>query len=151
MQPCHICGNEISPARLHCPYCGSEQERSEGDISATKVYVRKTVNLEQGLPTVEQALQRLQQEIRTAQLERIRILTLIHGYGSSGKGGAIRKECRKKLDYICRRDEIKAFIPGEEFNRRQGTTKQLLSRFPQLADHPHLNRYNKGITVVVVF
>ncbi len=151
MHPCHICGNEISPALLRCRYCGSEQERLEGDISATKVFVRKTVNLEQGLPTVEQALQRLQQEISAARLERVRILTLIHGYGSSGKGGVIRKECRKKLDYLSRRAEIKEFIPGEEFNRRQGTTKQLLSRFPQLAEHPHLNRHNKGITIVVVF
>ncbi|MBU0946041.1 MAG: Smr/MutS family protein [Proteobacteria bacterium] len=151
MQLCHICGNEISSALLRCPYCGSTQDSEEGDGTATKLFLRKTVNLEQGLPTVEQALQRLQQEICAARLERVRLVTLIHGYGSSGKGGAIRKECRKKLDYLWRRGEIKGFIPGEEFSRRQGSTKQLLSRFPQLSDHPHLNRHNKGITIVVVF
>ncbi|MBU1139154.1 MAG: Smr/MutS family protein [Proteobacteria bacterium] len=115
------------------------------------MFKQKTVNLEQGLPTVEQALQRLQREISTARLEQIRILTLIHGYGSSGKGGAIRIACRKNLEYLCHRGEIKEFIPGEEFSRRQGSTKQLLSRFPQLSEHSHLNRANKGITLVVVF
>jgi Smr domain len=151
MQLCHICGNEISPALLRCPYCESAQDSKEGDVSTTTMFIRKTVNLEQGFPTVEQALQRLEGEISAARLERVRLVTLIHGYGSSGKGGAIRQECRKKLDYLCRRGEIKGFIPGEEFSRRQGTTKQLLSRFPQLSDHPHLNRHNKGITIVVLF
>lgn len=151
MQCCHICGNEISPALMRCPYCMSDQDSKEECLAATKVFRRKTVNLEEGLPTVEQALQRLQGEITTAHLEQIRILTLIHGYGSSGKGGAIRTACRKHLDYLCDKGKIREFIAGEEFSRRKGATKQLLSRFPQLSDHSHLNRQNKGITIVVVF
>ncbi len=151
MQPCHICGNEIAPASLRCPYCGSKREDEERDQTGSKPFSQKSVNLEQGLPTVDQALQRLQREITAARLEQVRILTLIHGYGSSGKGGAIRKECRKTLDYLCHRGEVKDVIPGEEFHRRQGKTKQLLSRFPQLLDHSHLGRQNKGITIVVVF
>lgn len=151
MQCCHICGNEISPALMRCPYCRSDQDSNEAGLSAAKVFKRKTVNLEEGLPTVEQALQRLQREIITARLEQIRILTLIHGYGSSGKGGSIRTACRKHLDYLCETGEIREYIAGEGFSRRKGATKQLLSRFPQLSDHSDLNRQNKGITIVVVF
>ncbi|MEA3466660.1 MAG: Smr/MutS family protein [Thermodesulfobacteriota bacterium] len=153
MQSCQICGNEIDVALLHCPYCGSVQENEEQDhsLSSPGKFSRKTVNLEQGLPTVEQALARLQQAIIAARLEQVRVLTLIHGYGSSGKGGAIRRECRKTLDYLCSKGEIADVIPGEDFSRRHGMVKHLLNRFPQLSRHPHLNNHNKGITLVVLF
>ncbi len=151
MQSCHICGNEILPASLRCPYCGSDQQSEEHTRGASRPFCQKSVNLEQGLPTVAQALDRLQREIAAARVEQVRLLTLIHGYGSSGKGGAIRKESRKMLSYLCQKGEVKEVVSGEEFHRRQGVTRQLLSRFPQLLNHPHLGRHNKGVTIVVVF
>ena len=99
---------------------------------------------------MEQALHRLQQEITTARLEQVCVLTFIHGYGSSGKGGAIRRECRKTLEYLLSKGEIRTVIPGEDFSRRHGSVKQLLLRFPVLLRHPHLNSHNKGITLVVL-
>ncbi len=125
-------------------------DQSGGQV-AGRGFRQKTVNLEQGLPTVKQALNRLQQEIRVARLERIRLLTLIHGYGSSGKGGAIRQECRKTLDYLLNRGDICVVIYGEDFSRRHGAVKQLLRRFPRLVTHPHLNNRNRGITLVQIF
>jgi len=120
-------------------------------LSFSKKFYQKTVNLEQGLPTVEQALHRLQQAIAAARHEHIRVLTLIHGYGSSGKGGTIRQECRKTLDYLRSKGEISDVFFGENFNRRSGAVKHLLHRFPELSRHPHLNNANKGITLVVLF
>ncbi len=153
MQTCDICGNEIDSRTLCCPFCGSNQNGAQQDqfTSQRKVLQQKTVNLEQGLPTVKQALKRLSQELQTARLEDITLLTLIHGYGSSGKGGAIRKECRKTLEFLKNRGEIKAIFFGEDFRQRLGPVKQLLHRFPELSRHPHLNRNNKGITVVLLF
>ncbi len=140
-------------ALSHCPYCGSDQDLEDQNqsLSSSKNFSQKTVNLEQGLPTVEQALVRLQQAITAARLEQVRVLTLIHGYGSSGKGGAIRRECRKTLDYLCSKGEIVDVISGEDFSRRHGMVKHLLNRFPNLSSHPHLNNHNKGITLVVLF
>ena len=98
-----------------------------------------------------QALSRLQQEIQTARNEQISVLTFIHGYGSTGKGGAIRLESRKTLEYLKSCSKIGDVIFGEDFNRRHGKIKQLLHRFPDLTRHPHLNNHNKGITLVVLF
>lgn len=152
MQSCKICGNEIDSRTVRCPYCGSAQDNKNHDqfTPSQKVFFQKTVNLEQGLPTVKQALSRLQQEIVTASLEQITVLTLIHGYGSSGKGGAIRLECRKTLGYLLSRGEIGMVVFGEDFSHRHPSVKQLLRRFPQLSRHPHLNNHNKGITLVVL-
>ncbi len=151
MYLCHICGNDISPADSKCPYCGNSQDDQKQDDFSRKEFSQKTVNLEQGRPTVDTALLRLQREIETAKMEKVRLLTVIHGYGSTGKGGAIRRECRKTLEYLCQKGVIVSFIPGEEFHRRHGRTKQLVSRFPVLATHSHLGKQNKGITVVVLF
>lgn len=148
---CQICGNSIEASALRCPYCLSEQEKEKDSLPTKPRFSQKTVNLEQGLPTVEQALRRLKAELESAAQEQIRILTLIHGYGSTGKGGAIRLECRKTLSFLASNGTIHSFYPGEEFNRRQGHIKHLLGRFPDLNQHPHLNRNNKGITLVQLF
>lgn len=148
---CQICGNEIDSECKYCPYCSCKQEDDAQQAGAEKHFYQKTVNLEQNLPTVAQALSRLQGELASGKEEKIRILTLIHGYGSTGKGGAIRLEVRRTLDYLCSRGEIHTVIHGEDFTRRQGQTKHLLGRFPDLAYHPHLNQQNKGVTIVQLF
>jgi len=110
----------------------------------------KVVNLEAGRPIVEVALRRLQMELANARQQGLRVLTVIHGYGSSGKGGAIKVECRRFLEYLKGSGVINTFIPGEDFSRRSGPTRDLLRRFPRLADNVHLNRGNRGITMVVL-
>ncbi len=80
----------------------------------------------------------------------VNVLTLIHGYGSSGKGGVIRLECRKVLEFLKNKGIISDFIPGEDFNKRSGAVKALLRRYPQLGQDKHLNRGNRGITLVIL-
>ena len=153
MQACQICGNDIDYKCSCCPYCGSDQKGAGHNQSKPpkRKFYQKTINLEQGFPTVQQALIRLEQEIKTACLEHIRVLTLIHGYGSTGKGGAIRLECRKTLEYLNSKGDVAEVIFGEDFNRRNRSVKHLLGRFPELSRHPHLNNSNKGISLVVLF
>mgnify|MGYP002514787730 CR=1 FL=1 len=56
-----------------------------------------TVNLEAGHPTVEMARTHLNMAIRSAKANGTRVLKLIHGYGSSGKGGSIRSDVQAQL------------------------------------------------------
>ncbi len=151
MSLCQVCGNAMAATLSRCPYCKSEQENSWQSVGPKAKFTQKTINLEQGLPTVEQALARLKRELDTARHEKIRVITIIHGYGSTGKGGAIRLECRRVLAYLASLDEIHTVIHGEKFNRRQGSTKHLLSRFHDLVYHPHLNKNNRGITLVQLY
>ncbi len=50
----------------------------------------KELNLEHGMPTVDTALRWLESELDAARKMRRPALKLIHGYGSSGRGGKIR-------------------------------------------------------------
>lgn len=146
---CQVCGNDIARGILICPFCGGKQELQSGASIAGGTF-HKVVNLERGLPLVEGALKKLQTELDSARRQNLRVLTVIHGYGSSGKGGAIGAECRKVLAYLKANGEINTFIPGEEFRLRSGATRDLLRRFPQLATNVNLNKGNRGITLVVL-
>lgn len=149
MDLCQICGNEIKHGKAVCPFCGSKHV-SPTRRSTDRNFLHHTVNLEQGMPFVQSALNHLQVAIREAKSGRVQVLTIIHGYGSSGKGGAIRKECRKTLDYMCSRGQLNSYVPGEDFHKHNGVVKDLLNRYPQLRLNKNLNRRNQGITVVVL-
>lgn len=99
---------------------------------------------------MEVALNRCREVINDAILNKISVVTLIHGYGSSGKGGAIRSECRKTLEYMKSKKIISDYIPGEDFHKRSRQVRMLLQQYSQLTRDRNLNQGNQGITLVIV-
>ncbi len=150
MRLCQVCGNEIAAGTLVCRFCGSYQNQARGCADSRAGFRKRVVNIERGMPMVETALHHLQIALDEAKREQVRVVTVIHGYGSSGTGGVIRDECRKTLGYMYSRGEIKGYIAGEEFSRRKGETKALLRRYPKLTRDRNLNRGNPGITLVIL-
>ena len=112
--------------------------------------VIKVVNLEAGLPTVEQARAQLTTELANARREEVRLLKIIHGYGSTGVGGALRDGLLGSLGRMKMRGEIRNFVAGEDWRVADETTWGLLKRFPKLKSDSDLGRGNRGITVVVL-
>lgn len=149
MNLCQICGNDLYRGCRVCGFCGSEQPEMDAE-SCPRPFVHRTVNLEKGMPFVEQAISQLHSALNEARLLQVQVLTIIHGYGSSGRGGAIRKECRKILDYMCSSGEISNYIAGEDFHRRSGSVKDVLNRYPQLNGNGNLNRNNRGVTLIIL-
>ena len=76
----------------------------------------KTVNLEEGMPSVETARRRLSQELASGRANRLSYLKIIHGYGSSGRGGAIKRETHRFLAEKKRAGAIRDYLPGEDFS-----------------------------------
>ena len=132
---------------VQCPFCGAD--RAATAVSGGGPSHRE-VNLERGLPPVAQALDRLDKEIALAALLGIRVLTLIHGYGSSGEGGAIKTAVLRRLEFLRHTGRVREVVPGEGFENRSGRGRQLLRRFPFLSAHRDLNRANPGITLIVL-
>ena len=143
---CEICGNEVDSGMSRCPFCESALQFS----APAQGMPHREVNLKHGMPTVEQALGRLERRLDQTRKEGCRVITLIHGYGSSGRGGAIRQEIRAKLQYLKYRGEINDVFIGEHFSTGHGPGRHLLRRFPFLKQHRDLNRGNRGITLVVL-
>ncbi len=108
----------------------------------------KIVNLEAGLPTVEEARERLQREIFAARRQGITLLKLVHGYGSSGVGGDLRFSLQATLRQMAERKEIGDCIFGENWRTSDDRSWALLKRFPELKSDRDLGRANRGITIV---
>src|SRR5262249_31116885 len=89
------------------------------------------VNLEDGMPTVESARLRMQHEIQQARRNGVIALKLIHGYGSSGTGGALRTELQKDLRLSAQQGSLRAAIAGEEWRISDETTWDLLKKYPE--------------------
>ncbi|HUJ96250.1 MAG TPA: Smr/MutS family protein [Terriglobales bacterium] len=102
------------------------------------------------MPTVHQALGRLDYELAAARREGHRILKLIHGYGSSGAGGDIRIAVQRRLMEKSHDGEIRACIFGEDWSISDERTWKLLKTRPELKEDRDLGRKNLGITIVVL-
>jgi Smr domain. len=107
-----------------------------------------TVNLEQGMPTVRDALHHLDLSLSGAKPHGITILKLIHGYGSTGSGGKIKIEIIKALRGKKNKKQIVEFIPGEEFSPFDPRVQQLIGKYPEMLKDKDYARMNYGITMV---
>lgn len=110
----------------------------------------KVVDLEDGMPTVEQARLRLQYELQSARRAGCRAVKLIHGYGSTGTGGRLRLELQKDLRGAVQEGALRACIPGEDWRISDETTWELLKRFPEWKKDSDLGRNNRGISIVIL-
>lgn len=109
-----------------------------------------TVNLEEGRPTAEVALKRLFSEIHRARAERVKVIKLIHGYGSSGTGGVLRIAVRKELERLIKKGLVQFFVPGENFEIFSTDTIKMLDTCEKLRSDRDLGRFNSGITMVLL-
>ena len=110
----------------------------------------KVVNLEEGMPTVEQARLRMEYELQAARKDGYAAVKLIHGYGSSGAGGALRIELQTELRRHVQSGAIKGFIAGENWRLSDVGTWEFLKRFPKWKEDRDFGKSNKGISIVVL-
>ncbi len=110
----------------------------------------KTVILKEGMPSVEQARARLAGEIQIARQSGLRVLKIVHGYGSTGAGGDLRIALQATLRQMADRREIRDCIYGENWRTSDERTWTLLKQMPELKNDSDLGRRNKGITLVLL-
>lgn len=110
----------------------------------------KTINLEAGMPTSDQAVRRLTFELNSAKSMGYVVLKAIHGYGSSGVGGKIRVEVRSYLERQRNLKKIKLYEFGENFSIFSANTRAILSACPELRKDSDLDRHNNGVTFILL-
>jgi len=108
----------------------------------------QTLNVEAGLPTLDEARRMVAEQIRRAKREGTKVLKVIHGYGSSGKGGALCIGLRKSFGLRKKEGVIRDFIAGEDFSIFNDTVLGLLEAVPELRGDPDLGATNEGVTIL---
>jgi hypothetical protein len=102
------------------------------------------------MPSVQEALQRLDRAIALARQERHSVLKVVHGYGSTGAGGDIRIAVQKRLHELSEGGQIRGCIFGEDWSKTDDATWRLLQKESALKSDPDLGRRNQGITIVLL-
>jgi hypothetical protein len=102
------------------------------------------------MPSVQEALQRLEREIALARQGKVALLKIVHGYGSSGVGGDIRISVQKRLHELAEGGQIRGCIFGENWSKSDDAAWRLLQAQSALKSDPDLGRRNLGITIVML-
>lgn len=150
MKTCPVCGEDIARISSICPYCESPQDVG-GFMSSPvpRTAPVRTIDLEAGLPTVDEALEKLRARLASAQGDGVRLVRIIHGWGSgTGGGGRIRAAVRRWLEGQHAGGRFRGILPGDSYSRTEPAGRNLLRRFPDLESAERQDRRNPGITFV---
>ncbi len=110
----------------------------------------KIVNIEADMPTVEEARQLLLAEVKQARQSGVKALKIIHGYGSTGKGGALRGALRTSLLRRKKEGLVTRVIFGEKWSVFEEDTRYAIEHCPDLRNDRDLSRSNEGITIAIL-
>ena len=110
----------------------------------------REVDLARGMPRAEQAIRQMLFELRRSPGLGCSAVKLIHGYGSSGAGGRIRVEARRRLDRMKAGGEIWGYIPAASLSITDHDTLSVLDRRPISRRVRDLERHNNGVTFVLL-
>ena len=110
----------------------------------------KEVNIKYDMPTADDAVRRITYNIRNGKSFGAAAIKIIHGYGSSGKGGKIRVKAHSYLSEQKRKGLIRDFITGDNFSIFDEATRTAFRYCEELRHDPDLERHNNGITIVII-
>ncbi len=110
----------------------------------------ETANIEKFMPTVYQAEILVKNNLETYRRKGIKVFKIIHGYGSTGKGGALRTGIRDYLTQLKRAKIIADFVPGEDWSVFNETTRKILDLDSNFSKDSDLGKMNSGVTIIVI-
>lgn len=106
------------------------------------------INIKSLNQTVSVALAEFLVELDRAKFCNVKIIKVITGYGSHGKGGEIKKGLIPLLDKLKREKKIRDFFSGEKISREN---LYMLNKIcPELILDSEIVGYNSGVTLVVI-
>lgn len=104
------------------------------------------INIKQDMPLVADAMRYLQDSIVKHKRDKCQCVLIIHGYGSTGKGGAICEKARQWLKAQERNGKVKTVIFGEDFTLFNFKALELKNKYQELEQLMRV--CNNGVTVV---
>lgn len=108
----------------------------------------ETLNIKEDLPPADIAVVNLEIEIERLKGSNIKAIKVIHGYGSHGVGGEIKRQLNIRLAELKKLGRILDYVPGEKFGEYYKQSDFILKNFPELLVDSDFFNYNSGITLV---
>lgn len=106
------------------------------------------INIKSDMPSAKDAINLVSSIIEALKGDKPSVVKLIHGYGSTGKGGKIRVQLRNYLSILERNGLIDMYIEGENWDIFNEKAQKMLGKLSYLSKDSDLNRHNNGITFI---
>ncbi len=106
------------------------------------------INIKNENQTTSLALAEFLLELDRCKFSEIKLIKVITGYGSHGKGGEIKKELLSLLLKLKREKQILDFMPCNKLTKEK--LHNLCVDFPALITDTEISSYNSGITLVLI-
>ena len=110
----------------------------------------KEFNVKENYPSVEQAIGLVEIEIEKCKKEGVKVLKIIHGYGSSGVGGSIFLTLKQKLIFWKKNKLIQDYLFGSQWNSYNKKALDIKLKYPSLPIDRDFNQCNMGITILLL-
>jgi len=110
----------------------------------------RVINIKENNPNTDYALYLLDQEIKYSRAIGNRVIVVIHGYGSHGLGGEIKKAVKEYLPLLKRKKTILDFVFGENWGDLNETKIEICRISPEIILHENLQSLNSGVSVILL-
>ncbi len=144
---CGVCGNPVENRTTICPFCEQPTGISSGPRQRSDTV--RVLNLKNGQPSTDEAERLLRSKLIAYRQESVRVVKVIHGWGSNGVGGAIRDRVHDVCQMLQAQRAIRLFVPGEAFSTYTQAGRTLVAQYPQLKRDSDFDAGNKGISLIV--
>lgn len=110
----------------------------------------RVINIKEDNPNVDYALFLIDEEIRYSKAIGNRVVIIIHGYGSHGKGGAIKQGVKNYLPQLKKSGMIKTYVFGENWGNTNLDVKEIEKISPEIILNENLSSINSGVSVILI-
>ena len=108
------------------------------------------IDVKSDMQTCLMAVAQLEIEIDACKLGGFNALKVIHGYGSHGVGGAIKKDIHTRLKQMKAQKKIKDYIPCEKWTPSNPQRQIAIKHCDELLADSDLRMLNSGVTIVLI-
>lgn len=108
----------------------------------------ETLNIKDTMPSAEAAWAHCQGAIEGARLRGVRIVKVVHGYGSSGVGGKIRRRVRTGAAKLVEAGKLNGVVFGEDWGPFSATAREWMDAYPALRTDADYGKGNEGVTLL---
>lgn len=108
-----------------------------------------SINIKEDMPPADLAVANLITQIEYYNNTPERVVKVVHGYGSNGVGGEIKKLLHLKLKELENKKNILGFVKGEAFGSFSPLSNLARKLAPELCIAQDMN-LNGGITIIIL-
>lgn len=110
----------------------------------------RVINIKEGNPNVDYALFLIDEEIKYSKATGNRVIVIIHGYGSHGRGGAIKQGVKEYLPKLKKLGIIETYVFGENWGNINADVKEIEKISPDIILSENLSSINSGVSVILI-